>query len=166
MSDAITIRPAQPPDLPAIVDLHDRVFGPGALTRTAYRVREGTPALSPFCLVATQGDRLIASVRFTAVAVGGREGALLLGPLAVDPAFAGQGWGRQLVADGLAAARGAGLALVLLVGDEPYYGKLGFRLVGPGRITLPGPVDPRRLLAAELKPGALDTMTGTITPLR
>lgn len=166
MTDAVTIRPARSRDLAAITALHDRVFGPGALTRTAYRVREGTPPLSSFCMVAIHGNRIIASVRFTEVAVGGQPGALLLGPLAVDPEFAGKGWGRKLVADGLEAARVAGVRLVLLVGDEPYYGKLGFTIVKPGRITLPGPVDPRRLLAAELETGALAELTGLVTPRR
>ena len=36
----------------------------------------------------------------------------------------------------------------------------GFRLVPPGRITLPGPVDPARLLYCELEPGALERAQG------
>ncbi len=43
----------------------------------------------------------------------------------------------------------------LLVGDEPYYARFGFHPVPPGQIVLPGPVDPNRLLAAELAPDAL-----------
>jgi predicted N-acetyltransferase YhbS len=105
-------------------------------------------------------------VRFTQVTVGGRDGALLLGPLAVDPAFANQGHGRGLVAQALEDARGAGISLVVLVGDEPYYGKLGFRRIPFGRITLPGPVDPNRLLAAELVPGAQQDFSGAVAAER
>jgi predicted N-acetyltransferase YhbS len=112
------------------------------------------------------GDRMIAAVRFTDVAIGGTEGALLLGPLAVDPEFAGQGHGRQLVGEALEAARADGLRLVVLVGDEPYYARFGFRPVPPGQILLPGPVDPRRLLAAELVPGALPSYRGLIVAKR
>jgi predicted N-acetyltransferase YhbS len=52
--------------------------------------------------------------------------------------------------------------LVLLVGDEPYYGRLGFRRIPWGQITIPGPVDPNRLLAAELRPGMLAAYAGMV----
>jgi predicted N-acetyltransferase YhbS len=52
----------------------------------------------------------------------------------------------------------------MLVGDEPYYGKCGFKRIPPGRVIMPGPVDPARLLAAELTDGALDGVTGPIRP--
>jgi predicted N-acetyltransferase YhbS len=89
-----------------------------------------------------------------------------LGPLAVDPDFAGKGFGRQLIAEALAAAKADGVRLVVLVGDEPYYGRFGFRPVPPGQITLPGPVDPHRLLASELEPGALASYRGMVVAAR
>ncbi len=149
-------------DLPAIRALHARAFGPGRFARTAYRVREGTDEISPHCRICLVEGRLVAAVRFTPIRVGGRGGALLLGPLAVDPVFANRGYGRGLVARALAEARTDGIALVLLVGDEPYYGKLGFSRVPPGRITLPGPVNYGRLLAAELEDGALERYSGPV----
>lgn len=160
MSPNVTNRPLTPADLPAVSRLHATVFGPGRFTRTAYRVREGASTISPYCRVAMLGERLIAAVRFTPITVGGEGGALLLGPLAVDPEFAGQGFGKRLIGEAMEAARTDGVRLVLLVGDEPYYGRFGFRPVPPGQITLPGPVDPRRLLAAELVPGALARSRG------
>ena len=105
-------------------------------------------------------------MRFTPILIGGKGGALLLGPLAVDPAFANQGHGRGLVGDALEAARAAGIALVVLVGDEPYYARLGFRPVPRGQIILPGPVDPDRLLAAELAPDALAAIPALLLPTR
>ena len=72
-------------------------------------------------------------------------------------------YGRSLVAHAIDEARASGIKLVLLVGDEPYYGKLGFRRIPVGRITLPGPVDASRLLAAELVSGALDEYSGAVT---
>ncbi len=158
----VTLRPVAPKDLAAIRDLHARAFGPGRFARTAYRIREGTGEFSPFCRVCLIDGRLVAAVRFTQIVVGGRSGALLLGPLAVDPAFANRGHGRSLVAKALEDARSAGISLVVLVGDEPYYDKLGFRRIPFGKITLPGPVDPARLLAAELVPGALAAYAGGI----
>ena len=135
----------------------------GPLRAHRLPVREGTAEFSPFCRVCRIDGQLAAAVRFTPILIGGRGGALLLGPLAVDPAFANQGHGRGLVGHALEAARSAGIALVVLVGDEPYYARLGFRSVPRGQIALPGPVDPDRLLAAELVPGALAGYSGLVS---
>lgn len=162
MSLPITTRQITKADLPAITKLHARAFGPGRFARSAYRVREGTAPLSRYCRAAFLGTRLIAALRFTDVTVGGKGGTLLLGPLAVDPDFANQGFGRRLITESLEAARTEGIRLVVLVGDVPYYGRFGFVHVPPGQITLPGPVDPSRLLALELQPGALDETRGLV----
>lgn len=166
MSDKIFIRTAEHSDVAVIGALHARVFGPGRFARSAYRVREGRRdgnPLSDFCHVAMRGNRLVAAITLSEVKIGGVPGALLLGPIAVDPDFAGQGYGRQLIAEGLEDARLAGKSLVILVGDEPYYGRLGFTCVPPGQITLPGPVNPLRLLAYPLKDGAMEAARGVVT---
>lgn len=160
----ITARAATLDDIAAIALLNAEAFGPGRFARTAYRVREGMPVVSAFCKVCvTENGRIIAAVRFTPICIGGRNAALLLGPLAVAPSHANQGYGRQLIALGLEQAKVEGISLVLLVGDEPYYGRLGFQRIAPGQITLPGPVDRNRLLAAELRPGALAEARGLVT---
>ena len=158
----VITRTTEPADLPAIVALQSRAFSPGRFARTAYRVREGTPDLSPFCRVAYKGERLIAALRLTEINVGGRVGALFLGPLAVDPDEAGRGYARRLVSEALEAARHAGIEIVILVGDMGYYGRLGFAPVALGQITLPGPVDLARILAAELAPGARAMFRGQV----
>ena len=75
---------------------------------------------------------------------------------------AGQGYGKRIVADGIENAKRAGIKLVVLVGDLPYYGRFGFAVVPRGQILLPGPVDPARLLAAELVPGSLGEYRGMV----
>ena len=60
------------------------------------------------------------------------------------------------------AARQAGEGLVILVGDAPYYSRFGFTPVPPGQITLPGPVDPTRLLWLELAAGFRDRVAGAV----
>lgn len=167
MSHKVLTRPASPADAASITTLHASVFGPGRFARTAYRVREGgragaSPAISPYCRVAIVGSRIIAAVKFAEISIGGTGQALLLGPLVVDTEFKGQGYGRQLVAEGLTAAKDNGIAIVVLVGDEPYYGRLGFAGVAPGQISLPGPADPARILAAALQPDALDRYRGLV----
>ena len=106
-------------------------------------------------------DTVVASVRMTRVAAGGGR-ALLLGPLAVRPAWKNLGIGRRLVAIALEAAAAAGAPAVILVGDQPYYGPLGFSRIPRGQISMPRPVDPDRLLVAEITPGAGAMLSGEV----
>ena len=155
-------RAATAADLASIEVLHDRVFGPGALTRSAYRIREGQPRVTPFCRVLHCNGVLISAIRFTAIQIGGEGQALMLGPLAVAPEFANQGHGRRLIAEGLDGARAVGIAAILLVGDPLYYARFGFQRVPPGRIQMPGPFDPARLLIAELTESAASRYQGRL----
>lgn len=166
MQGDVTTRAVSPEDMPAIRSLHALVFGPGRFARTAYRIREGTPDISPFCRVAIVDDAIAACLRMTPVTIGSVPGALLLGPLAVHPAQANRGYGRQLIAEVINRAREAGLELILLVGDQSYYGRLGFIPVPPGQILLPGPVDHERVLAFELRPHALTAFRGMTVGLK
>lgn len=166
MSNKVTIRPLAAGDAAAVSALHARVFGPGRFARTAYRVREqrfnADGHVSKFCRAAVLGHRLIASVTLTPVSIGGARDGLLLGPLAVDPEFAGQGFGRGLVASAIEEAKVGGIAVIILVGDEPYYGRFGFKRVPPAQILFPGPVDQSRILGLELRDGGLAAAKGIV----
>jgi predicted N-acetyltransferase YhbS len=102
-------------------------------------------------------------VRLSPIRIGDTK-ALLHGPLTVEPAFRERGVGQALIERALKEASAKGHRLVILVGDEPYYGKSGFKPVPPGRASMPGPVDPARLLVAELSAGAFDGVSGAIRP--
>jgi predicted N-acetyltransferase YhbS len=162
----IAVSPVAAADLPTIFDLNERVFGPGRFARTAYRIREGLPLISRFCLKATlneaAGPKLVAAIRFTEVTIGGQSGGLLLGPLAVEAGYAGLGFGKRLIADGMANAKAAGLGICVLVGNQPYYGRFGFVVLPPGQIELPGPADPARMLGCPLQPDALNRYRGLV----
>ena len=126
------------------------------------KIREGGPHERALSFVAVHRESVIASVRMTWIAAG-KGRALLLGPLAVRPTFKSIGIGRKLVHVAVEAAREAGAGAVLLVGDAPYYGPLGFEMISHGRIAMPRPVDPNRLLAVELQPGAVARLEGDVT---
>lgn len=158
----LVIRPETPTDAEAVERLHERAFGPGRFARTAYRIREGAAHRLDLSFTALVGTLLVGSVRLTPVTAGAVP-ALMLGPLTVDPAFESRGIGRALIERALEAARAAGEDLVLLVGDEPYYGRFGFVRVPPGQLAMPGPVDPARLLMLELRDGAADAR-GKVVP--
>jgi len=150
-------------DGPAIERLHERTFGPGRYAKTAYRLREQVAHHLELSFTARIGTLLVGSVRLSPVRIGESQ-ALLLGPLTVEPPFRERGVGQALIERALAEARTAGHRLVILVGDEPYYGKCGFKRIPPGRVTMPGPIDPARLLVAELVEGAFDGVSGSILP--
>ncbi len=96
----------------------------------------------------------------------GGHGALMLGPLTVDPAFEGRGIGAALMNRSIEAARTEGHDLILLVGDAPYYARFGFRVIPPGQLVLPGPADPARFLALELVEGVLAQRRGAVTAIK
>ena len=161
---SLTITPETPGDATAIERLHERTFGPGRYARSAYRIREGRGHLLELSFTARIGTLMVGSVRLTPVAIG-EAAALLLGPLTVEPPFRSRGVGSVLITKALAEAKAKGHKLVLLVGDEPYYAKAGFKRIPKGQVKMPGPVDPARLLVAELAPGAFDAnVKGMIRP--
>ncbi|MGE0232381.1 MAG: GNAT family N-acetyltransferase [Flavobacteriaceae bacterium] len=159
----LRIRPETPDLEQAIEQLADRAFGPGRHAKTSYRLREGTSPIPALCLVACLGGRLVGTIRFSPILVG-KARCLLLGPLAVEPELKGRGCGLALMREGLSRAYGKGFSRVILVGDLPYYARAGFSRVPGGRITLPGPVDPARLLWLELRQGAFDGVAGMAAP--
>lgn len=164
-SDLTHNRLLQPADLPSVSALHAAVFGPGRFARTAYRVRQGSAAISPFCRGAFAGNTLIASLRMTPISIGASRTHLLLGPLAVAAPFAGQGHGKALVSSAIAHAAKAGLASIVLIGDMAYYERFGFTPIRPGKLVFPGPVNPARVLGRALEPGGLDDANGPVTAI-
>jgi len=158
---SLTILPEAQGDASAIERLHERTFGPGRYAKTAYRLREQVAHDLDLSFTARIGTLLVGSVRLSPVRIGEAR-ALLLGPLTVEPPFRDRGVGQALIARALEQARAKGHRLVILVGDEPYYGKCGFKRIPSGRVTMPGPVDPERLLVAELRDGAFDGIAGAI----
>jgi predicted N-acetyltransferase YhbS len=161
-SSSFEIRNEVVGDEPALSELSAEAFGPGRFARTAYRVREGIPPVPSLSLTAWLDNGLVGGIRFTALTIGGEGRVLLLGPLVVHPAYKGNGFGRALAEGGIARARAQGFRLIVLVGDMPYYGRFGCAPIPRGQIILPGPVDPARLLALELAPGALRDAAGLV----
>ena len=158
---ALGLRPLHVSDLPQIEKLDERAFGPGRFARSAYRLREGVGPDFALSYVAHVGTLLVGSNIMTPVKCGEAD-MLLLGPLTVEPAFRSRGIGEALAQRSLDAARAAGWKLVVLVGDEPYYSRLGFKRAPYGRLVMPGPVDPARVLYCELIEGAFEGVSGQL----
>ena len=160
---SVSIQPEVPDDVVAIERLHERTFGPGRYAKTAYRLREQVEHIRELSYTARIGTLLIGSVWLSPIRIGEAK-ALLLGPVTVEPAFRDRGVGQALIERALQEAKDKGHRLVVLVGDEAYYEKCGFKRIPRGRAIMPGPVDPARLLLAELTEGAFEGVSGPIRP--
>jgi predicted N-acetyltransferase YhbS len=160
---SLTILAETANDAQAIERLNSRTFGPGRFVLSSYRLREHVDHRLDLSFTAWIGTLLVGSVRQLPICIGDTP-ALLLGPLTVEPPFRKRGIGRALLDRALAEAKAKGHRLVVLVGDEPYYGRVGFMVVPKGRASMPGPVDTKRLLVAELVVGAFTGVSGAIRP--
>jgi predicted N-acetyltransferase YhbS len=155
------VRPERPEDGPLVEALNETAFGPGRFAKSAYRLREGVSQVDALAFVAIEDGALRGSVRFWPVNIGGHA-ALMLGPLAVNASQRGRGIGVALMERALNEARALGHAVVILVGDEPYYARVGFSKLPPGRVRFPGPVDPSRILGLSLRANALLDLSGEV----
>ena len=135
----------RPQDAPVADALIDAAFGPGRFAKTAERLREGNRLRADLSVCAWDGEVMAGVVRQWSV-LAGETPAVFLGPIAVDKAWRSRRLGRALIERAVALSDAAGERLTVLVGDQSYFGPLGFQPVPRGRITLPGPVDPRRIL--------------------
>jgi predicted N-acetyltransferase YhbS len=160
---SFAIRGERASDVAAREALLDTGFGANRQTRTCQRLRDGQTPAEGLAFSAVRRGRLVGTVRLWRVSAGGVP-ALVLGPLAVDPACRKLGVGAALINHALAAASERCHGAVILLGDAPYYGRFGFSDLKTGELSLPGPFERGRLLALELREGALDGASGMIVP--
>lgn len=146
----------------SIIELiNDEAFGPGRFARAAARIREQGPHDRSLSFVCTDKGDVIGSVRMTPVDAGAVNGHLL-GPLAVRPSHKNLGIGQKLCRIALEAAQKAGSEGVVLVGDPPYYQRIGFERVQPRSLVFPGPVDQHRVLVVPFAPDVHERLKGVI----
>ena len=158
----VTIREEKFADTDAREALLDEAYGVGRFAKASERLREGRLAAAGLSLIATDHGRLVGTVRLWNVNAGPACAALLLGPLAVHPGHRNRGIGTRLMQRAVARARLAGHGAIILVGDAAYYARFGFADAKTGGLWMPGAFERHRLLAHELKPGALDGARGLI----
>ena len=160
----IQIEPEPPGIASSREALLDQAFGPARLAKTAERLRESRLPAAGLSFIAFDAGKLVGTIRFWHLRIGGGRDALLLGPVAVAWGHGGRDIGAGLIERGLISAERLGHRAVLLVGDESYYRRFGFHADLTRHMELPGPVDRRRFLARELDPGALKGALGLVRP--
>jgi len=145
----------------AVEQLLDRAFGTDRHSRTAYRIREGMPAIPALSFAAMDDGALVGTIQCWPILFAADEGAdeeaaaghdvplVMVGPVAVEPARQRDGIGHRLMNQALKAARISGQAEFLtLIGDPEYYGRFfGFTADRTAAWRVPGPVERQRLLA-------------------
>jgi predicted N-acetyltransferase YhbS len=136
-------------DAPRAEALIEAAFGPGRLAKAAERVRESAEFAPDLSFCAWRDGAMVGTVKMWRARVG-ETPVVFLGPIAVESSERSAGVGALLVERACEAAALAGETAIVLVGDEPYFGRFGFSVAG--EVALPGPVDPKRVLAKALNP--------------
>jgi predicted N-acetyltransferase YhbS len=158
----VTIREENIADIAAREALPDAAYGASRIAKTSERLREGRLPADGLSLVAVDHGRIVGTVRLWHVIAGPGRAALLLGPLAVDPAHRNRGIGTALMRRAIARARLAGHRAIVLVGDAAYYNRFGFTAAPTAELWMPGRYERDRLLALELRPDTLAGARGLI----
>jgi predicted N-acetyltransferase YhbS len=159
----ITIREEIFRDVEAREALLDACFGPARFQKTCERLREGRKAADGLSLVIDRDGEVIGTVRLWHISAGPNRPALMLGPIAVEPAVQSLGLGGKLMREALKHAAVLGHKAVMLVGDAPYYERFGFSTERTGSLWLPGPYERDRFLALELEAGYLNGARGLVS---
>jgi predicted N-acetyltransferase YhbS len=157
---------------PTLIEaLLDRAFEPERHTRTAYKVREGLDWLPGLSFAALdEADMLVGTIQCWPVALTDNAGRahpmIMVGPVAVVPEQQTRGFGKALMTASLAALDPRAPLPQVMIGDPEYYGRFwGFSNEHTGGWTLPGPWEPRRLLARCENPAVLPA-EGMLGPWR
>jgi predicted N-acetyltransferase YhbS len=153
------IRRETPADGARIQGLLDHAFGPGRFVKVSERVREFARFRPDLSFCAEAGGDIVGLVRLWDIHIG-ETPALFLGPLAVHSGRRLDGLGGRLVEHAGAAADALGEGPILLVGDPPFFERFGYAAPPASGVRLPGPVDPRRVLAR----GASGPLSGPVLP--
>jgi len=158
----VRIRDERPGDAGEREQLLDLCFGVARFRKTCEKFRRRRLPANRLSLIAECDGLVVGTVRLWHVEAGPGRSALLLGPLAVDPAYRDEKIGARLMESAIARARSLGHDAILLVGDAPYYQRFGFSAAPVSGLSLPGPYERDRFLALELVPGALDGARGMV----
>jgi predicted N-acetyltransferase YhbS len=158
-----------PADSSAREALLDRVMGEGRKRKSSEKLRrKRVPAYGTALVARDDNGAMIGTVRLWHISAGKKAGgedvhALLLGPLAVEDAYAGRGVGSGLMRQAIRNAQTLGHKAILLVGDPDYYSRFGFVAAKTSALAMPGPVERHRFLALELEENYLDGASGVLT---
>ena len=163
----IAIEPLSTAALAEVETLLDAAFGADRKARTAYKLREGVPAIDALSFAAFEGETLVGTLQSWPVALEGPHSLTpltLVGPVAVLPDLQRGGIGQALMERLIRAAHKEGHDALTMIGDPEYYGRFwGFSPEWTQFWELPGPFERHRLLAYVTRPNGIP-LKGRIIP--
>ena len=137
--------------------------GPGDIAKTAERLREGLTPRLDLCVVARMDGRLVGLRPAMADPGRARPPPCSSGPIALWIRISDRtAWAPHWSSGRAPSPKAPGYGHVVLVGDLAFFGPLGFA-VARG-VILPGPVDPRRVLARG--PSTEPAISGAVIKLK
>jgi len=130
----VRIRRATGADLDELVRVEREAFGRPDEARLVSELLADPTSHPVISLIAEKDGCVVGHVLLTRARLEAdpHESLMLLAPLAVAPPEQSRGIGAALVREGLAAARDAGVAAVLVLGYPGYYARFGFEPALPG----------------------------------
>ncbi|MFN8474637.1 MAG: N-acetyltransferase [Anaerolineae bacterium] len=170
----LVIRPETAEDASAVRVVNEQAFArPNEADLVDALRANAAPIIS---LVAEWNGRVVGHIFFSPVTVETRHGAsqsggvspdeafsaMGLGPLAVLPAYQGQGIGAALVRTGLAACRDAGHDFVVVLGHRHFYPRFGFVPARSRGLYSEYDVPDEVFMVVELRDGALAGRGGLV----
>ena len=166
----LTIRTETPADYDRVFDLTEAAFRDLDISdhteqHLVNRLRTSAAFIPQLSLVAELDGEVVGHILFTRAAIIGPDRAwesLTLAPVSVAPAHQRRGIGGQLIRAGLDLARELGYGNINLVGHPDYYPRFSFQRASRYHITVPFDVPDEAFMILELRPGALDDVSGVL----
>ena len=165
----IELRPEGSADFRAVEELTRNAFwnhhAPGCDEHyLAHILRESSDFVPELDYVAVHDGKVVGNIMYTRAKIvldrSGEREVLCFGPLAVDPAFQGQGVGGALIERTKTLSRELGYKAILIFGDPAYYSRFGFVPAEQYGVGTSWGVYIISLQALELQPGALEDCAG------
>ena len=139
----VTIRPERPEDHDAARVVNERAFGAESGEAGLVDALRAEGAHVPeLCLVALDGEEVVAHVFFTRALLASGHEVLALAPMAVLPERQRAGVGSRLIEVALRRAAETGFPLVVVLGHPAYYPRFGFEPAAGYGVRAPWEVPP------------------------
>jgi predicted N-acetyltransferase YhbS len=165
--NTIVIRPATPADFAAISKVIELAFQNDLHSDhkehiLVERLRKSAAFIPELSLVAVLGDTIVGHILLTRITVDEKYPSLLLFPVTVHPKYQGRKIGASLIQEAHRIAKELGFTSILLVGQEGYYPRFGYKLLSSFGIRIPCDVPDEFCMGVELVPDALKGVQGTV----
>ena len=144
--------------------LLDLVFTPRRTLLSSYQLRNSANKVNNLSYVIKDySKKVVGSIRFWNIQVDSQSSrGLLLGPLAINPIYQGEGLGEKLVSNSIEKAHSENWNWIVLVGDLSYYSKFGFSQYPTRGISIGSGFDNSRLLGLDINGEFLKVAIGSL----